>query len=251
MARNTILLVGGELCQRVASKLDPDTWRIQGLRRHPPGGTSTRWIRADLSIPATLRNLPDGITHVLYAPAPDARTPVDYDAVYPLGLGHLLNALERQTGLRRVVLVVSTAVWPAAEPAFPDVWVDEETPASCNDYRARAMLQAEALLLRRLPQQSTALRLGGIYGPGRTRLLDNLRAGRLVAPDGPGHWSNRIHIDDAASACVHLLGLPQLQPCYIGTDGHPTDKDWFTTVWQSCSRCHTLHIKPWHPVASV
>lgn len=186
-----------------------------------------RWIRADLSMPATLRDLPDGITHVLYAPAPDARTATDYDTVYPLGLGHLLDVLERRTGLQRVVLVDSTAVWPAAQPASPDAWVDEETPVCRDGFRARAMLRAEALLLRRLPQQSTALRLGGIYGPGRTRLLDGLRAGRLVAPDGPGHWSNRIHIDDAASACIHLLSLPKLHTCYIGTDGHPTDKGWF------------------------
>ena len=44
------------------------------------------------------------------------------------------------------------------------------------------------------------LRLGGIYGPGRTRLLESVRAGRAAYdPRGP-RYTNRIHRVDAASA---------------------------------------------------
>ena len=222
-----VLLVGGELCRRVASGLDPTQWSIYGLRRHPPTASGIRWIPADLGIPETLRKLPDEITHVLYAPAPDARTLASYETVYPAGLGHLLDALEGRASVQRLVLVNSTAVWPAVDAHDPNAWVGEDTPARPDSFRGDAMVRAETLLRNRLPERSTTLRLGGIYGPGRTRLLDSLRAGTLVSPDGPGHWSNRIHIDDAASACLHLLGLPQPEACYIGTDGHPTDKGSF------------------------
>jgi nucleoside-diphosphate-sugar epimerase len=83
------------------------------------------------------------------------------------------------------------------------------------------MLEAEALLHARLPGRGTALRLSGLYGPGRLRLPAGLRAGRIASPDGLGHWANRIHIDDAARACAHLLTLPAPLTCYIGTDDHP------------------------------
>lgn len=223
----TILLVGGELCCRVASRLDPAQWDVYGLRRHPRPAPGIRWISADLGIPGTLRELPDGITHVLYAPAPETRTPASYETVYPAGIRHLLDALAGQTTLQRLVLVGSTAVWQPADARDPDAWVDESTPTCPDSFRGDAIVRAETLLRDRFPDRSTTLRLGGIYGPGRTRLLDGLRAGTIVAPGGPGHWSNRIHIDDAASACLYLLRLPKPDACYIGTDGRPTDKAWF------------------------
>jgi uncharacterized protein YbjT (DUF2867 family) len=62
---NRVLLVGGELCQRVALGLDEKHWRVHGLRRNPPGKSGIQWIRADLGQPGSLRDLPRGITHVL------------------------------------------------------------------------------------------------------------------------------------------------------------------------------------------
>ncbi|MFA7670481.1 MAG: SDR family NAD(P)-dependent oxidoreductase, partial [Burkholderiaceae bacterium] len=60
-----------------------------------------------------------------------------------------------------------------------------------------------------------------LYGPGRLRLPQGLQAGTIQAPAGLGHWVNRIHIDDAARACAHLLTISDPQPLYIGTDDHP------------------------------
>lgn len=58
---------------------------------------------------------------------------------------------------------------------------------------------------------AVALRLAGLYGPGRTQLLQRLREGQARA--AAGHWANRIHIDDAAAAVDHLLHLPA--PCLL------------------------------------
>lgn len=223
--RNTLLLVGGELCERVAAQLDPARWRCIGLRRRVRLDANSRiaWHAADLRDRDSLLFLGAdqhaGINHILYAPAPDARTPEDYAEAYPQGLARLLDSLapnDRQ-GLRRCVLVGSSVVW-----GRDDGWVDEDTPPDGAGFRAQALLDAERVLETKLPPGvGVALRLSGLYGPGRRRLLDGLRAGTIAAPAGPGHWANRIHIDDAAAACAHLLALDQPQPCYIGTDDHP------------------------------
>lgn len=221
--RKSFLLIGGDLCRRVAMALDPRDWLIHALRRREDRDARIRWIQADLRIPATLQTLPRGISHVLYASAPDRRDRETYEATYPVGLHNLLDALEGSSRIERFVLVGSTVVWPAADAESAQTWVDEDTPTHADNFRSEAILQAEAELDERLPGRGVALRLGGIYGPGRMRLIDGLRKGRIVAPDGTGHWSNRIHIDDAAGACIHLLNLPRPARCYIGTDGHPAE----------------------------
>lgn len=224
---NSLLLVGGDLCMRTAGRLDPALWHCAGLRRRTvPFNPGNRfpWFQADLRDPESLSTALSAIpsvTHILYAPAPDARTPETYTQVYPEGLRTLLEALPEPERLRRCVLVDSTAVWGPS-----DAWVDEKTPVDPEDFRGASMLAAEALLHERLAGRfpnatGTALRLSGLYGPGRLRLIEGLRSGRIKAPNGPGHWANRIHVEDAASACAHLLMLPKPLPCYIGTDDHP------------------------------
>jgi nucleoside-diphosphate-sugar epimerase len=225
---HTLLLVGGDLCIRAAAMLDAARWTCIGLRRRAMDarpGARIRWLRADLADPAALAGalaaLPAAcgrITHILYAPAPDARTPEAYARAYPLGLRALLDALPDPDALRRCVLVDSSAVWG---PDAAGQRVDEDTPPAPADFRGAAMLEAEALLHARLPGRGVALRLSGLYGPGRLRLAEGLRTGRMAAPDGPGHWANRIHVEDAARACAHLLDLADPLPCYIGTDDHP------------------------------
>ncbi|MGB6242537.1 MAG: hypothetical protein WBF69_08640 [Castellaniella sp.] len=229
LAAHTLLLVGGDLCLRAADALAPDRWACIGLRRramHSRPGERIRWLQADLGdaggLALALGAIPDiaaaPITHILYAPAPDTRAPEAYARAYPQGLQALLDALPNIDQLQRCVLVDSSAVWG---PDTADRLVDEETPPDPADFRGTAMLEAEALLQARLPGRGVALRLSGLYGPERLRLLDGLRAGRIAVPDGPGHWANRIHIDDAARACAHLLSLADPLPCYIGTDDHP------------------------------
>ena len=223
---NTLLLVGGDLCERAAKMLDPTHWKCIGLRRSPKKpeqGNIISWYQADLQNPDSLSFLGGDeffeISHILYAPSPDSRTIAHYAGVYSLGLPRLLSSLPARSlnRLQRCILVGSSAVW-----APSDDWVNEDTPVDKTSFRAMALLDAEAALHATLfPGVGVTLRMSGLYGPGRLHLLNGLQAGTIVSPAGPGHWANRIHIDDAAQACVHLLALAEPEPLYIGTDNHP------------------------------
>ena len=223
---NKLLLIGGDLCERTAKLLDPTHWECIGLRRSQmPSSRDSRifWYQGDLSSRESLSFLGDDafstMTHILYAPSPDSRAAEDYSGVYSLGLPRLLNSLPPGclSRLERCVLVGSSAVWAPSSD-----WVNEDTPVTKTGFRAVSLLDAEAALTTWLPPGvGVTLRLSGLYGPERLRLLNGLRAGTIAAPDGAGHWANRIHIDDAAQACAHLLAMDKPQSIYIGTDDHP------------------------------
>jgi nucleoside-diphosphate-sugar epimerase len=66
------------------------------------------------------------------------------------------------------------------------------------------------------------LRLGGIYGPGRMRLIEQVRGGAVAVPS-TARFVNRIHRDDCAGAIAHLLGLAAPEALYLGVDDDPAD----------------------------
>ncbi len=105
--------------------------------------------------------------------------------------------------------------------------MDESSPTEPRDFRGTRMLEAEAVLAASgFP--SVSLRLGGIYGPGRTRLVESVRSGRATIRPGPPHFGNRIHRDDAAGALAHLATLAlaggALASLYLGVDDEPSDE---------------------------
>jgi nucleoside-diphosphate-sugar epimerase len=216
-----VLLAGcGDLGQRVAQRLIDRGASVWALRRHPPTEQGAiRWLRGDLSDPASLVGLPTGITRVVFLPAPGARDEATYRAVFVDGLRHLFGALDR-AACRRVLFVSSSAVYGEHDGA----WVDETTPAEPLGFNGRVLLEAEAWLAAQACS-SVALRLAGIYGPGRMQLVERLRSGQARVPREVPHWANRIHVDDAADALVHLLMLDEVLPLYVGADDTPLPLD--------------------------
>ncbi|QKH34266.1 NAD(P)H-binding protein [Achromobacter pestifer] len=213
-----VLFIGcGDLGQRAARHFLARGDEVFALRRNPPAANADgiRWLQGDISHIDGLPPLPDGVTRLIHLPAPGAREAAAYRAVFVDGLKHVLDALDT-TQLKRIVFISSSAVYGEHEGG----WVDEDTPPAPLGVNGRILLEAEAALAARgLP--STALRLAGLYGPGRLQLIERLRQGAAGAPSSPEHWANRIHIDDAAAAVVHLALLPDAAPVYIGCDDTP------------------------------
>jgi nucleoside-diphosphate-sugar epimerase len=217
-----VLLAGcGDLGLRVAQRLLARGDEVWALRRQPllPDDSGIRWLAADLTQPGTLRRLPAGITQLVYLPTPDRRDESAYRATFVDGLRHLFQALGSPS-LQRVLLVSSSAVYGE----HGGDWVDESTPPAPPGFNGQVLLEAEQLLAAQTIT-SIVLRLAGLYGPGRLQLLERLRTGEVRVPRALPHWANRIHIDDAAAAIVHLLELADPLPLYLGVDSTPLPLD--------------------------
>jgi nucleoside-diphosphate-sugar epimerase len=220
----TVLLAGcGDLGTEAGLRFAALGHRVMGWRRSPSKlPAAIQGATADLGSP-NLPLIPADTAAVVIAVAADASTEEAYRAAYVHGVAHVLDALERDgVTPERIVFVSSTAVYGDAGGD----WVDEDTQPSPGGFSGKVMVEAEDLLHGRLAGTSTtttALRLGGIYGPGRTRLIDQVRTGSAVIPEDV-RYTNRIHRDDAAAAIVHLATMVDAPaPVYVGVDDEPAD----------------------------
>jgi len=219
MAR--VLIVGcGYVGGSLAKLLLADGHEVFGLRRDPsalPEGVTG--LAGDVSLAEGIGALPEALDSVVYAVGAKQRDEASYRAVYLDGIGRVIRALrEEGQAPGRVLFVSSTSVYGQMRGE----WVDEDSPTHPRSFAGEIMLSAERVL-QGSGFPSTVLRLGGIYGPGRTRLIDRVRGGEPVAVGNSPAYTNRIHRDDAARAIAHLLGLPDPAPVYVGVDEDPAD----------------------------
>ena len=198
-----------------------------GLRRNTTALPLTILpVQADLSTSLPPDALPTNLDAVVYAASPAGSTDEAYRAAYVDGPRSLLSALTPQGSLRRFVFVSSTGVYAQREGE----WVDEESPTEPQSYSGKRLLEGECGVLGST-FSATVLRLGGIYGPGRTGAID--RALRQASEEkDPSRYTNRIHRDDCVGALRHLLLLRDPAPLYLGVDHEPTTRqeihEWLT-----------------------
>ena len=217
----TVLIAGcGDLGTEVGLRFAALGHRVVGLRRNAavlPAEIEGQSVDLSVQKPA----VPVDTEIVVVAIAPGTPDPTAYRAAYVDGVRNLLDALdEARVTPRRVLLVSSTAVYDVSDAS----WVDEQTTANPKPGTDAALLEAEQLLHARLPQ-AVIFRLSGIYGPGRERLITQVRGGRATLSASARH-TNRIHRDDAAAAIVHLrLRAEEPAPLYLGVDSAPVQSN--------------------------
>jgi hypothetical protein len=102
-------------------------------------------------------------------------------------------------------------------------WVDEKTipePVTERGVRRLAAENAWIEFGRASGKAIVVLRLPGIYGPGRSA-IDQLRAGKARRIFKPGQVTNRVHVDDIATATEASLELPSGVHVFNVTDDLP------------------------------
>ena len=237
MAKAKVLIIGcGDLGGTVAEQLSVMGVDVTGVRRSAAaiGGVNT--IQADVTDPKSLETLKDLQPEILiYCVAANGQTDAQYKSHYVDGLNHVLATQVTNILLKHVFFVSSTRVYGQAT----DTLLDESSPVIATDFGGERLLEAEALL-NNLTCNTTVLRLSGIYGVGRLRMI-NLAKDPQNWP-AQNTWTNRINKDDAAAFMVYLvtqaLANKSVNECYIVTDSKPSSQ-YEVLTWLA----NQLHVK--------
>lgn len=218
-----VLIVGcGDLGGAVAKQLSNLGVNVVGVRRSHEPIAGVTVIQADVTQSSSLNFLKEIQAEVLiYCVAANGQADAQYKAQYVDGLRNVLATQTRNFALKHVFFVSSTRVYGQKTDAL----LNELSLAEPCDFGGERLLEAESLL-NSLQCNSTVLRLSGIYGPGRLRMI-NLAKSPESWPNQDG-WTNRIHRDDAAAFIVFLTQLvlagASIKPCYIVTDSKPSSQ---------------------------
>lgn len=171
-------------------------------------------VAADLNEPFAEGLLQGQFDAIAYLVSADARNPQAYERAYVDGFKRLIEGVS--SPVARVVFASSTAVY--GEDAGG--WVDESSITHPSAFNGQILLRAEQQVFKLVPHASIA-RFSGLYGPGRERMLTLGRAGEV----GSARWGNRIHIDDAAGALMHMLRMEQSPSLVCVSDDEPARDD--------------------------
>jgi nucleoside-diphosphate-sugar epimerase len=215
----TVVIAGcGDLGTETGLRFAALGQRVIGLRRSAeklPREIDGQSVDLSVEVPT----LPADTHIVVIAMSPNERSVDGYRAAYIDSVSRVVAAIQRDCAVPpRVLYVSSTAVYGVDDGS----WVDESSPAEPATPTAGVLREAEEVLLEQIPD-ATILRLGGLYGPGRTFQIDRIRAGVEKVSPAP-EFTNQIHRDDAAAAIVHLMTMQKRpETVYIGVDGFPAD----------------------------
>jgi nucleoside-diphosphate-sugar epimerase len=242
--RSSLLIVGcGDVGLRVARRLQR-RHRLLALTSRPERAAELRAagvvpLHGDLDRPESLRRLAGLADSVLHLAPPAAHG--DSDA----RTAQLLAALGRRGGTRRIVYASSSGVYGDCGGALID---ETRTPRPATE-RSRRRLDAERRLRwhgRAFGVRVSVLRIPGIYAPDRPGGDPRERIARgaptLVAADDV--YTNHIHADDLARACIAALHRGAPQRIYHASDDDASKTgDWLDRVADRCGLARAPRIR--------
>lgn len=175
-------------------------------------------LSLDLGTPDAARLIPDGIDAIVACQSSSADTVDGYRAAYVRANRALLEAAERLR-VKAFVYTGSTGVFGQRDGSD----VTEETPPAPSGPTGEVLVEAERELLAAAARGVPAriVRLSGLYGPGRTGILERVRSGRLALGPGDDAWMNFCHLDDAVRFIVAALDRGEPGRVYHGSDAAP------------------------------
>jgi len=208
--------VGTELAIRLRD-VGHTVWCIRRSVDKLPEGVEA--LGGDLTKPASIPALPSSIDRVLYCAGAGGFEEAKYRAAYIDGPKNVLAAMAKSGATpSRIVFTSSTGVYHQSDGE----WVDEKSSTNPEGFSGRAMLEGERIILHS-GFDAYAIRFGGIYGPGRDRLIRSVRDGNAAMPLDESYL-NLIHRDDCARALDHLLFSDATPGVYVGVDDEPVDR---------------------------
>jgi nucleoside-diphosphate-sugar epimerase len=164
--------------------------------------------------------LPKYFDAVVYAASTGGGGPEAYALAYDVGVKRAL-AWARNVGAQSFIFTSSTGVYRQDDGGK----VDEASPVG-GAPTADAILGGEQAVLSSGFAKARVLRFGGLYGPGRHHLVDQLRRGDNVIGGRVDHFINYLHRDDAASSILAaIIGGPDGARVYNVSDGNPVTKE--------------------------
>ena len=213
-----VLIVGaGDLGLALAARLVETGTAVTTLNRSGRATEGADSWQGDLADPASLHGLP-AADLVVFTTAPPGRDEDAYRLAYLDGPRRILEALPALPA--RAVLTSTTGGYGVDDGS----WVDETSPPEPTRATAHAVLEGE-LALRDMVT-TVVVRPAGIYGAGRTRFADRVRAGdEPVARDGTPRWTNRVHRDDVVSALFVAATHARPTETLLAVDDEPASRD--------------------------
>jgi nucleoside-diphosphate-sugar epimerase len=220
--KQKLLLLGfGDIAKRLAKETIGE-YDITGLRRSTDTYAGVNVIQADcrdkLAVIDVTRKDFDVIVITM---TPDEMSDSGYQQAYVQTVQTLLSALHKNNlSPRLIIFVSSSSVYGQHE----NEWVDESSSTHPNSYSGKRLLEAEKLLIDS-SYSSSVVRFSGIYGVGRQRLIEQVRAGNGARQE-PVLYSNRIHSDDCAGVLAHIIKREKeskkIESIYLATDCKPS-----------------------------
>ncbi len=196
--------------------------QVWGLRRNINALPSCiQPIAADMSSDFEVHITSHRWNIVYYTASAAGYTEAAYEAAYVTQVSRLLRVLENSDRPPdRFIYTSSTGVYHQQDGS----WLDENSPVEPTSFSSRALILGEEQVFRaKVP--GIVVRLAGIYGPGRTRLIDQVVTGDAVCVQDKTAWLNLIHREDCAGILAHLLDLQNPEPCYLAVDCAPVEKN--------------------------
>ena len=164
-------------------------------------------------------SLPAAFDVVVYAASTGGAGVDAYARTYDAGVKRAL-AWAGGAGARHFIFTSSTGVYRQDDGS-----VVTEASEVGGTPTADAMLAGERAVLASGLASATVLRFGGLYGPGRHYLLDQLKRGENVIGGRVDHFINYLHQADAAGAVLAAAeSAARGAHLYNVTDGHPVTK---------------------------
>ena len=158
-----------------------------------------------------------------------------YAATY-LHTAQTLAAVLPQTPVKQLIYTSTCSVYGQHQGA----WVTEATPVAPTTDNGKVIAQTEQTLLNMATahREVCILRLGGIYGPGRTLARIYGRMAGTTRPGKGQEYSNWIHLDDIVGA-IDWARQTQLSGLYnVVQDEIPTVQELVSRV------CHQHQLTP-------